>query len=146
MKIRDLATELRLSGKEVLEKAKSMGISVSKETDELSEMDLTAVRNTLIRSREKDETKVVRASRAKKDDSEKKADEPKRVGVPEERRDGVDLLHVYDAADAAGTENHRTLHLNRKLGLLQGEVSHRIWLLGAQSDRQEQRAYDCNAI
>ena len=79
MKIRDLATELKLTGEEVLEKAKSMGIAVAKVTDELSDIDLTVIRNTIIRNREKAETKVVRASRAKKEDSDKKADEPKRT-------------------------------------------------------------------
>ena len=79
MKIRDLATELKMNSKEVLDKAKSMGIAVLKETDELSDIDLTAVRNTILRGREKAETKVVRASRAKKDDADKKADEPKRT-------------------------------------------------------------------
>ena len=79
MKIRELAAELKLTGEEVLEKAKSMGIAVTKVTDELSEIDLTAVRNTIVRSREKAETKVVRASRAKKEDSDKKTDEPKRT-------------------------------------------------------------------
>ena len=78
MKITELASELKLTGKEVLEKAKSMGIAVAKVTDELSEIDTTAVRNTIMRGREKAETKVVRA-RAKKADSEQKADEPKRT-------------------------------------------------------------------
>ena len=67
MKIRDLATELKMTGEEVLDKAKSMGIAVAKVTDELSDIDLTAVKNTIVRGREKAETKVVRASRAKKD-------------------------------------------------------------------------------
>ena len=79
MKIRDLAAELKLTGEEVLEKAKNMGVAVTKVTDELSDIDLTAIRNTIVRGREKAETKVVRASRAKKEDSEKKAEEPKRT-------------------------------------------------------------------
>ena len=79
MKIRDLAAELRMTGEEVLEKAKSMGIAVTKVTDELSDIDLTSVKNTIVRGREKAETTVVRVSRTKKEDAEKKTDEPKRT-------------------------------------------------------------------
>lgn len=76
MKIKDLAAELNLTGKEVLEKAKAMNIDVSKISDELSEIDATAVKNTIMRSGTHTETKVVRA-KAKKSENEKKDDEPK---------------------------------------------------------------------
>ena len=76
MKIKELATELNLTGGEVLEKAKSMGISVSDVNDELNDMDATAVRNTITRSANHTETKVVRA-RNKKAENEKKDGEPK---------------------------------------------------------------------
>ena len=42
MKIKELASELSLTGKEVLEKAKTMGIEVSGINDELSDIDTTA--------------------------------------------------------------------------------------------------------
>lgn len=76
MKIKELAAELNLTGKEVLEKAKTMGIEVSKISDELSDIDTTAVRNTIMKSRAHTETKVVRA-KAKKSENEKKDDTPK---------------------------------------------------------------------
>ncbi|NLD19956.1 MAG: translation initiation factor IF-2 [Clostridiales bacterium] len=76
MKIKELATELSLTGKEVLEKAKSMGIKVSKISDEMSEIDVAAVRNTILRSVAHAETKVVRA-KTKKSEKEKKEGEPK---------------------------------------------------------------------
>ncbi|MDO5491408.1 MAG: translation initiation factor IF-2 [Bacillota bacterium] len=72
MKVKELAVELQLTGKEVLEKAKAMGISVSKLSDEFSDMDAKAVRNTIARSRSQAETKVVRA-KARKADGEKTA-------------------------------------------------------------------------
>ena len=40
--IKDLARELSLSGDEVLEKAKAMGIKVSGTSDDLSDIDTTA--------------------------------------------------------------------------------------------------------
>lgn len=76
MKIKELAAELNLTGKEVLEKAKSMGIEVSKTSDEMSDIDATAVKNTIMKSGTHTETKVVRV-KAKKSDSEKKDGEPK---------------------------------------------------------------------
>ncbi len=76
MKIKDLAAELNLTGKEVLEKAKSMGIEVSKISDELSDINATAVKNTIMRSGAHTETKVVRAT-AKKTESAAKTGEPK---------------------------------------------------------------------
>lgn len=76
MKIKELAEELKLTGKEVLEKAKTMGIEVSKISDELSDIDVTAVKNTIMKSGTHAETKVVR-TKAKKSESEKKDDTPK---------------------------------------------------------------------
>ncbi len=76
MKIKDLAAELNMTGKDVLEKAKSMGIEVAKISDELNDMDATAVKNTIMRSGAHAETKVVRAT-AKKADSAAKTGEPK---------------------------------------------------------------------
>ena len=75
MKVKELAAELNLTGKAVLEKAKSMGIEVSKIGDELSDIDVTAVKNIIMRSGAHAETKVVRA-KPKKAESEKKG-EPK---------------------------------------------------------------------
>ncbi len=76
MKIKELATELNLTGGEVLEKAKTMGIAVTGENDELSDIDATAVRNTVTRSNTHTETKVVRAKN-KKAENDKKDKEPK---------------------------------------------------------------------
>lgn len=76
MKIKDLAAELNLTGSDVLEKAKSMGIAVTKISDELSDIDATAVRNTVMKSGAHAETKVVRA-KAKKSESTSKTGEPK---------------------------------------------------------------------
>ena len=44
MKITELAKELKLTGEEVLEKAKAMGVPVAKTSDDMSEMDTVAVR------------------------------------------------------------------------------------------------------
>ena len=76
MKIKELAAELSLTGKEVLEKAKSMGIKVSGISDELSDLDMTAVKNTIMKSGTNTETKVVRV-KAKKSENDKKDGEPK---------------------------------------------------------------------
>ena len=72
MKIKELAAELSpKSGEEVLEKAKSMGIDVSGTGDDMSEIDATSVKNTILRSGTHTETKVVRV-KPKKSDADKK--------------------------------------------------------------------------
>ena len=99
MKIKELASELSLTGKEVLEKAKTMGIEVSGINDELSDIDTTAVRNTIMKSGTHAETKVVRV-RTKKSDSEKKDGEPKvtvkaaKIKLPEVKKVSKDHCKV----------------------------------------------------
>jgi len=69
MNIKELAKELQLPGKEVLEKAKEMGVKVRIQADEISDADATAIRNTLEKNKSKAETKVVRATAKKKESS-----------------------------------------------------------------------------
>ncbi len=91
MKIKDLAQELNLNGDEVLEKAKAMGIEVSGVGDNLSDIDTTAVKNTILKGGTHTETKVVR-TRTKKSDAEKKNDSPKvtvkaaNIKLPEKKK------------------------------------------------------------
>ncbi|MBQ3322999.1 MAG: translation initiation factor IF-2 [Firmicutes bacterium] len=77
MKITELAKELKMTGEEVLEKAKAMGVPVAKTSDDMSDMDTVAVRNTLTRGGAKVETKVARKTATKKSAAEKKENEPK---------------------------------------------------------------------
>ena len=51
-----------MSPKDVLDKAQSMGVKVSAVTDEMSDMDATAVRNTITKGGGKRETKVVKVT------------------------------------------------------------------------------------
>lgn len=106
MKIKDLAAELNLTGKEVLEKAKTMGIEVSKISDELSDIDATAVKNTIMRSGAHAETKVVRAT-AKKADASAKTGEPKvttkaaNIKLPEMKKTAKAAAKTTEKATAA---------------------------------------------
>ena len=89
MKITELAKELKMTGEEVLEKAKAMGVPVAKTSDDMSDMDTVAVRNTLTRGSGKAETKVARKTVTKKTVAEKK-NEPKttkqaNLKMPEKR-------------------------------------------------------------
>lgn len=77
MKIIELAEELKIAGEEVLEKAQSMGIEVTDLSDELSDMDAKAVKNTILRKNAKSETKIARRSKTKKSEGDKKDGEPK---------------------------------------------------------------------
>ncbi|MDO4393430.1 MAG: translation initiation factor IF-2 [Bacillota bacterium] len=62
MKVKELADELNMSPKDVLEKAQHMGVKVNALTDDMSEMDTTAVRNTITKGGSKRETKVVKVT------------------------------------------------------------------------------------
>ena len=92
MKIKDLAAELKLSGEEVLEKAKTMGVPVESVDDEMSDINAKAVKNTIIKSGAKNETKVARRSAAKKSENDKKDGEPKvtvkaaNIKLPEKKK------------------------------------------------------------
>ena len=77
MKIIELAEELKIAGEEVLEKAQSMGIEVTDSSDELSDMDAKAVKNTILRKNAKSETKIARRSKTTKSEGDKKDGEPK---------------------------------------------------------------------
>ena len=77
MKIIELAEELKIAGEEVLEKAQSMGIEVTDSSDELSDMDAKAVKNTILRKNAKSESKIARRSKTKKSEGDKKDGEPK---------------------------------------------------------------------
>ena len=79
MKITELAKELNMTGKEVLEKAVAMGVPVTKTSDDMSDMDTVAVRNTLTHGSGKAETKVARKTATKKAAADKKENEPKRT-------------------------------------------------------------------
>ena len=79
MKITELAKELNMTGKEVLEKAIAMGVPVTKTSDNMSDIDTVAVRNTLTRASGKAETKVARKTATKKAAADKKENEPKRT-------------------------------------------------------------------
>ncbi len=111
MKIKELASEISLTGKEVLEKAKSMGIEVSDINDELSDIDTTAVRNTIMKSGTHAETKVVRV-RTKKNDSEKKDGEPK-VTVKAAK---IKLPEVKKAAKATAKSSSKAVAAKPPVG------------------------------
>ena len=93
MKIKELAAEMQLTGKEVLEKAKAMGVKVTRQTDEISDADAAAVRNMISRDRNKAETKVVRAKERKAENDKggasagpAKATKKATIAMPEAKR------------------------------------------------------------
>ena len=75
MTIKELAQELKLTGKEVLEKAQSMGIDVKKLADELSDVDAKTIKNSIMRSKANAETtKAVRRTTKKAEPEAKPAE------------------------------------------------------------------------
>ena len=109
MKVKELAKELKTMGKEVLAKAQSMGVDVSKLDDDLSEVDAASVRNSMMKASAKAETMVARRSSSKKAD-EKKEDEPKvtvkaaNIKLPEKKKPVTKKATTGAAAPAAYSE------------------------------------------
>ena len=107
MKITELAKELNMSGAEVLEKAKAMGVDVSEVGDEMSDVDAAAVKNTITRGGAKAETKVARRNSTKKSSAEKKDGEPKvtvkaaNIKLPEKKKHPARKSAVTPAQEAA---------------------------------------------
>lgn len=72
MKVHELAKKLDMSSKELIEKAKSIGIEVTSANSALSEIDEKTLENAIKAKRKKDtETKIVRVASKKKDIDEK---------------------------------------------------------------------------
>lgn len=91
MKIHELAKELNISSKELLEKVNAMGIEAKSHMSVLSDMDATAIRNTILRGKNSSETKIVKAP--KKAEEKQVTDEVKVV--------------VKAASHSAGTESKK---------------------------------------
>ena len=76
MKVSDLAKELGITSKEVVEKAVAMGIEVKAAQSNLTDIDATALKNSILAKKKKDaETKIVKVKSKKTD--QKADDEPK---------------------------------------------------------------------
>ncbi|MEG0392393.1 MAG: translation initiation factor IF-2 N-terminal domain-containing protein, partial [Anaerovoracaceae bacterium] len=76
IKISELAKELEIAGKELVEKAISMGIEVKSEDSDLKEIDAKTLKNTIMAKRKKEaETKIVKVAAKKSEDDKDK--EPK---------------------------------------------------------------------
>ena len=80
MKIHELAKELDIDAKEVLEKAQAMGIEAKDKNSTLEDMDAKAVRNTVLKNKGGAETKIVKAAPKKK--AEKSNDKKSNTSEP----------------------------------------------------------------
>ena len=78
IKIHELAKELNMNSKELLEKINAMGIEAKSHMSGLSDIDAISVRNTINKSRSSAETKIVKAA-PKKVEKEEIEEEPRIV-------------------------------------------------------------------
>ena len=62
VKVKELAKELNMDSKELLNRIKTMGIAADSEASEISDIDAKAAKNTILRSKTSSETKIVRAT------------------------------------------------------------------------------------
>ena len=77
VKINELAKELNMDSKELLDRINTMGIAAESETSEIADIDATAAKNTILRSRSASETKIVKATPKKA--TKKETSEPRVV-------------------------------------------------------------------
>ena len=78
MKVHELAKELNMASKDMLDKINSMGIDAKSHMSVLSDMDVIAVRNTVLRGKSGSETKIVKVA-PKKTEQMRDKDEVKVV-------------------------------------------------------------------
>ena len=71
MKIHELAKELNMSSKDMLDKINSMGIEAKSHMSVLSDMDVIAIRNTVLRGKSGAETKIVKVAPKKTESQDK---------------------------------------------------------------------------
>ena len=62
VKVKELAKELNMDSKDLLDRMKTMGIAADSEASEISDIDAKAAKNTILRSKTSSETKIVRAT------------------------------------------------------------------------------------
>lgn len=71
-KVHELAKELNISSKDLLEKINTMGIDAKSHMSVLAEMDVTAIKNTILRGKSNSETKIVKVTPKKADEKQVK--------------------------------------------------------------------------
>ena len=99
MKVSELAKELGITSKEVVEKAANMGIEAKAAQSNLSDIDATAIKNSILVKKKKDaETKIVKAKSRKTD--QKQEDKPK-VTVKAAKISDVPDVKIKKAKPAA---------------------------------------------
>ncbi|MGI6731365.1 MAG: translation initiation factor IF-2 [Anaerovoracaceae bacterium] len=84
-KVHELAKELDMTSKNLLEKLRSMGIEVKSHMSVLSDIDVITVKNSVLRSNKNSETKIVKVTPKKVDDNVK--DEDKAVAKAAKKSD-----------------------------------------------------------
>ncbi|WP_246019739.1 translation initiation factor IF-2 [Bacilliculturomica massiliensis] len=70
MKVKDLARELKVSDNDLLDRIKGMGISAESGASVLEDIDVVAVRNTVLNSKKRSETKIVKVAAKKTEKKE----------------------------------------------------------------------------
>ncbi len=80
IKIHELAKELNMNSKDLVEKVQTMGIEAKSHMSVLSEIEATAVKNTVLRNKAAAETKIVKVA-PKKVEKRPDEEEPKIISV-----------------------------------------------------------------
>ena len=112
MKVSDLAKELGITSKEIVEKAKQMGIEAKAAQSNLTDIDATAIKNNILAKKKKDaETKIVKVKSKK---NESGVEEKSKVTVKAAKISDTPEVKTKKAKPAAGTGTAKESVITKK--------------------------------
>jgi len=114
VKVHELAKELNMTSKELLDRLKSMGIEAKSHMSVLTEIDAIAVKNNILRSKSGSETKIVKVKPKKTEVKEEVKEEPKVVVKAAVKPSASPATKTARPASAAQNQQNKSLNAKQQ--------------------------------
>jgi translation initiation factor IF-2 len=114
VKVHELAKELNMTSKELLDRLKSMGIEAKSHMSVLTEIDAIAVKNNILRSKSGSETKIVKVKPKKTEVKEEVKEEPKVVVKAAVKLSASPATKTARPASAAQNQQNKSLNAKQQ--------------------------------
>ncbi|HHU16981.1 MAG TPA: translation initiation factor IF-2 [Clostridiales bacterium] len=114
VKVHELAKELNMTSKELLDRLKSMGIEAKSHMSVLTEIDAIAVKNNILRSKSGSETKIVKVKPKKTEIKEEVKEEPKVVVKAAVKPSASPATKTARPASAAQNQQNKSLNAKQQ--------------------------------
>ena len=114
VKVHELAKELNMTSKELLDRLKSMGIEAKSHMSVLTEIDAIAVKNNILRSKSGSETKIVKVKPKKTEVKEVVKEEPKVVVKAAVKLSASPATKTARPASAAQNQQNKSLNAKQQ--------------------------------